>query len=152
MKSRFMVQLDSNKVSYPFYQVQGQRRKYNNVYCLIQDRKMSSVFCFLLKTIFHSLVQLETKCRKHFLDLVSVIPALYEWGLICCRFCLALCRPLQLYLLSAEGRAPSNTAKTSDFFFLSYVYNQFLCSLTCTNTPFFSRTLEYLAVFIIYFT
>jgi hypothetical protein len=49
--------------------------------------------------------------------------------------------------LSAKGRAPSNTAKTADFFFLSNVYNQFLCSLTCTNKQFFSRTIEYLAVF-----
>jgi hypothetical protein len=30
---------------------------------------------------------------------------------------------------------------------LSNVYNQFLCSLTCTNNQYFSRTLEYLAVF-----
>jgi hypothetical protein len=74
---------------------------------------------------------------------------LKQWGLISCRFCLALCRPLQLKLLSAEGRALSNTAKTADFFILSYVYNQFLCSLTCTNNQFFSRTLEYFAVFII---
>jgi hypothetical protein len=27
-----------------------------------------------------------------------------------------------------------------------YIYNQFLCYLTCTNNQFFSRTLEYLAV------
>jgi hypothetical protein len=54
--------------------------------------------------------------------------------------------------LSAEECTPSNTAKTADFFFLSYVYNQFLCSLTCTNTQFFSRTIEYLVVFYIHIT
>mgnify|MGYP002809591038 CR=1 FL=1 len=75
-----------------------------------------------------------------------------QWGLICCRFCLALCCPVQLQRLSAKGRAPSYTAKTADFFFLSHVYNQFLCSLTCTNTQYFARTLEYLAVFNIHIT
>jgi thiol:disulfide interchange protein len=59
---------------------------------------------------------------------------------------------LQLELLSAEERGTSKTAKTSDFFFLSYVYNQFLCSLACTNTRFFSRRLEELAVFIFHIT
>jgi hypothetical protein len=76
---------------------------------------------------------------------------LCQWGLICCRFCLALCRPVQLQRLSAKGRAPTNTAKTADFFFLSNVYNQFLCSLTCTNNQFFSvlcrRSLLTLCIF-----
>jgi hypothetical protein len=49
--------------------------------------------------------------------------------------------------LSAKGRAPGDTAKTADFFFLSNVYNQFLCSLTFTKKQFFSRKLEYLVVF-----
>jgi hypothetical protein len=60
------------------------------------------------------------------------------------RFSSCCCRPM--------GAPPSRQPKTADFFFLSYVYNQFLCSLTCTNTQFFSRTLEYLAVFNIHIT
>jgi hypothetical protein len=83
------------------------------------------------------------------LVILSTTPS--QWGLISCRFCLALCRPLQLELLSAKARAPSNTAKTAEFFFLFYVYNQFLCSLTCTNTQFFSRTLDYLIVLTTFF-
>jgi hypothetical protein len=49
------------------------------------------------------------------------------------RFSCSGCRP--------KGAPPDTLPKRPIFFFLSYVHNQFLCSLTCTNNQFFSRTL-----------
>jgi hypothetical protein len=71
---------------------------------------------------------------KNGLDLLPILPRALPSG-------------SAVAVVSQRARAPSKTAKTADFVFLSNVYNQFLFSLTCTNNQFFSRTLEYLAVF-----
>jgi hypothetical protein len=46
-----------------------------------------------------------------------------------------------------SARSPHNTDKTAKCILLSWVYNQFPCSLACATSQVYNRTVEYLAVF-----